>query len=282
MDSALTIVSETRLPFGAAQLVDWQWPTPLDVTVREDRHMIEMSLPPLATDGVAAFPDISPQRFSFIGSLFMRPAGVTIRARSAGGHIRVVRLAVEPERFPALAGKDIDMREDALRAALDLREAAPRTLLHRIREELTAPGFASEALIEAYAAALVIETMRSLDKAVDEKRDGGRLAGWQYRRVRERIEAAEPLPSVSELADLCGVSLRHFLRLFRALTGEGVAEHIGRVRRDRACDLLKDRAVPLKEIAVRLGFLHASSFSAAFRREMGISPSSYRKQNMRN
>jgi AraC family transcriptional regulator len=151
------ILATARVPFGVAQIVEWRWPSPMDVTACESAHMIEMPLPPLAADGTASFPDISPQRFSVMGSLFLRPAGVMIRARSPGGHIRVVRLAAEPARFAEIAGGEIRRDEAVLRTALDLRADRPRLLLHRIRDELTSPGFGSDALIEAYGAALMIE-----------------------------------------------------------------------------------------------------------------------------
>jgi len=279
-DSPL-ILASAQLPFGVAELVEWRWPSPMDVTVRSPVHMIELSLPPLSTDGTASFPDIAPDRSSIIGSLFLRPAGVAIRARSVGGHVRVVRLAAQPIRFAEVAGADIGWEEDVLRVALDLRADGPRRLLHRIREELTGPGFASAALVEAYATALMIETARALREGLVSRQERGRLAGWQYRRVCERIETPGAPPTMSELAMLCGLSIRHFLRLYRALTGETPAAHIARAQRARAIALVEDDALPLKQVAARLGFAHASSFSEAFRRETGISPSRYRQRNRR-
>lgn len=282
MDVTPRILADRRIPFGVAEIVDWRWPSPMDVVVCESRHMIEMSLPPLATDGTACFPDISPHRFCMMGSMFLRPAGVTIRARSIGGHIQVVRLAVEPGRFAEIAEEEIGSEEDLLRAALDLRTEAPRLLLRRIRDELLNPGFASAALVEAYGAALMIETARALRSEAGRKRDGGRLASWQYRRVCERIEAAGAPPTVSELAGLCGLSVRHFMRQYRALTGESATAHIAREQLARASALLEDGGLPLKEVAARLGFAHSSSFSAAFRHATGASPSSFRQRNRKH
>jgi AraC family transcriptional regulator len=275
------ILATARVPFGVAQIVEWRWPSPMDVTACDSAHMIEMPLPPLAADGTASFPDISPQRFSVMGSLFLRPAGVMIRARSPGGHIRVVRLAAEPARFAEIAGGEIRRDEAVLRTALDLRADRPRLLLHRIRDELTSPGFGSDALIEAYGAALMIETVRALLSQAERKGGQGRLAGWQYRRVCDRIESEEAPPTVSELARLCGLSVRHFVRLYRMLAGESVTARIARTQLTRASALLHEDALPLKEIAARLGFTHASSFSTAFRRATGLSPSRYRQQSGR-
>jgi len=281
MDVTFNILAARPVPIGDAQLVEWRWPSPMDVTVCEDRHMIEMSLPPLAPAGLASFPDLCPGRFSFMGGLFLRPAGIAIRARSAGGRIQVVRVAVDPTAYAAIVGTDFDYTEMTLRAGLDLRSDAPRTLLQRLHDELTAPGFASAALVDAYATALVVETARGVVARAERRVDVGRLAGWQYRRTCERIEADLPLPTLTELAQLCGVSPRPFARLYRALTGESVMAHIARVQVARATTLLMDEGLPLKEISARLGFSHPGSFSTAFRRAMGVTPSRYRRERPR-
>lgn len=276
-NDASTLLAAQDLSFGEAQLVEWHWPSPLDLTVSEDRHMIEMSLPPFAKDGRASLPDLSPRHFSFMGGLFVRPAGVTIRALSEGGHIQVARVSVRPEAYADLAGTEIDYEEPALRAGFDLRDPTCRTLLLRLRQELLAPGFASGTLIDAYATALVLETARRLSGGMKQKASTGQLASWQYRRVCSRI-ADDPLPpTLDELAQLCRVSPRHFSRLYRGLTGEGVTTHIAHTQITRAKAMLEQRDLPLKEISARLGFSNPGSFSTAFRRATGVAPSNYRK-----
>jgi len=271
------VIASSPLPYGDAQLVEWHWPSPMDVVAREERHMIEMSLPPFACDGAAAFPDLAPDRFSFIGSLFVRPAGVLVRSRSAGGRIQVVRLAVE--RGGPAHGVVSRLAEDVdkLRAALDLREQAPRMLLRRIRDELLRPCRDSAALIRAYADALLIEIERALEHCARAARERGRLADWQYHRVCERIAAEGKAPSQAELARLCGVSTRHFSRLYRALTGESASAAIERARIGRALQLMEGSA-PLKDIAGQLGFAHPAAFSHAFRRVTGKSPNVARRR----
>lgn len=272
------ILAHVSLPIGEAQIVDWHWPSPMEAISCEDRHMIEMSLPPLATDGTGCFPEIAPGRFSHIGNVFLRPAGIRLYSRSNGGHIRIVRLAIEQECYESTTGHSIDAKLDILRLCLDLRDDRPRALLKRMYEELINPGFAGAALLEAYGTALVIETARSIAAHRERYANRGRLAGWQYRRVCERIEAEGPAPTLAELAALCGVSIRHFVRLYRALTGESVTAHLVRSQVARAAVLLKDDSLPLKQVAARLGFAHPGSFSAAFRRATGMSPSQYRQQ----
>ncbi len=277
MNAEPHILSQIRSSAAEAQIVEWIWPSPMDVEARESRHMLEMSLPPFATDGAACFPDIAPDRYSFMGAMFLRPAGIALRARSAGGRIRVVRCAVDPDRFAEVIEREIEWSESELRVCLHLRSETLRDLFQRLRGELVSPGLASATLVEAYTTALIIEAARTLDAGL-EGRSEGRLAGWQYRRITERIAEEIPPPSVSELARLCGVSSRHLLRLYRNLAGESVIAHIERAQAQRAKALLDETDLPLKTIAARLGFAHTGSFSTAFRRATGMTAREYRQR----
>jgi len=276
MQPAAAILAHASLPYGGVELVEWRWPSPLDLVVREDRHMIELSLPPHSAAGMAAFPDLAPDRFHFMGSMFVRPAGVRLHARSIGGHIRVIRLAVEPRA--TVIGDRLGLEDGAPMYGLDLRDKGPQLLLRRIRDELLHPGHASDALIRAYSDALLIETVRSIDARRCTGCERGRLAGWQHQRVVERMNADGPPPDVAELARLCGVSTRHFTRLYRALTGESAAQAIARTRMRRATALLAVGESPIKAIAAELGFADGAGFATAFRRAMGVSPSRYRQR----
>lgn len=280
METEPNILARAFLSIGEAQLIEWCWPSPMDVIAREDRHMIEMSLPPLATDGSACFPEIDPDRSSFMGSLFFRPAGVLLRARSAGGRNQVMRIAVEPRLYSAIVGGKIDYGEEALRAGLDLRNEVARQLLANIRRELLEPGARSGRLLDLYAEALVIEVARAISSRSRRRRQLARLTDWQYRRVRDRIEQDGKPPTLSELSDLAGVSERHFTRLYRALTGEAPSARIRRVRLERAKRLLEGSALPIKAIAAQTGFAHPTTFSNAFREALGMGPDAFRRSRL--
>jgi AraC family transcriptional regulator len=159
---------------------------------------------------------------------------------------------------------------------MHLRSEALKSIFQLLRRELMEPGFASVALVEAYATALMVETARRVTE--DPPRAEGRLAAWQYRRINERLAEQEKAPTVAELATLCGVSPRHLLRLYRNIAGETVTAHIQRTQVHRAQAMLRTGDLPLKEIAARLGFAHAGSFSSAFRRVAGVTPRVYRQQ----
>ena len=277
MDLTPTVLHEIRSPIGDAQVIEWTWPTPMDVTVCETRHMLEMSLPPLSTDGAGCFPEVAPNRFNFVGGMFLRPAGLALRARSTGGRIQVVRCVVDPQRYAEVVEREFAWSERNLRACLDLRSDVLKLLFQRLRLELAAPGLGSAALAEAYMTALMVEAARVVADP-REPRAEGRLAAWQHRRIGERLAEDRISPTVRELAELCGVSPRHLLRLYRNLTGESVIAQIARAQADRARRLLADSDLPIKEIAARLGFSSPGSFSTAFRRATGVSPRDFRQR----
>lgn len=77
------------------------------------------------------------------------------------------------------------------------------------------------------------------------------------------------------LADIAGsahLSQYHFLRLFKAATGEPPRRYLTRLRVERARRHLLQGRSTLAEIARRCGFTSADHLSAAFRRELGARP----------
>lgn len=276
------IIAARPVPIGDVQIVEWCWPSPLDIVAREGRHMIELSIPPHSVDAVGSFPDLAPGHRTRMGRMFVRPAGVAIRSRSAGGRIRVSRLAVEPTAFENLAGEPIVWNATTLSAGLDMRDPTVLWLMERLRAELESPGFGHAVLVDAYATSLAIETARLLKGVSANGRETGRLAHWQERRVCERLAVEGPPPSVAELAQLCGISARHFARLYGGETGIGASARIAEMQVGRARSLLRTSDLPMKEIAARLGFARAGSFSSAFRRATGQTPSAYRQEHRKS
>lgn len=74
------------------------------------------------------------------------------------------------------------------------------------------------------------------------------------------------------LADVAALSRFHFSRVFRAETGEGVAEAVRRMRLNRAALLVVATRDPVPDIARRCGFGHPGSFERAFAAAFGATP----------
>lgn len=81
---------------------------------------------------------------------------------------------------------------------------------------------------------------------------------------------------LERVAEAGAFSPCHFHRIFRALAGETLAEHIQRSRLQRAAKELIDGALPLPRIAGRAGYAGVAAFTRAFRTAYGVPPSAYR------
>ena len=106
----------------------------------------------------------------------------------------------------------------------------------------------------------------------------GGLASWQQRVVVEHIEKhlSETL-QLATLAELVHLSPQHFCRAFKQSLGLPPVRYHGSRRIERAKLLLAQAGLPVTEIGLTLGYSETSSFSAAFRRATGLTPTAYRR-----
>lgn len=104
-----------------------------------------------------------------------------------------------------------------------------------------------------------------------------KLGSAQSRRVIDFMHAhlAEDL-AIPDLALLCGVSISHFSRAFKASFGVPPYRYFLRLRVESAMSMLRTGSVPLVTIAQACGFSDQSHFSKVFREMTGMTPSSYR------
>jgi AraC family transcriptional regulator len=84
-------------------------------------------------------------------------------------------------------------------------------------------------------------------------------------------------PTVHELAAAAAVSPFHFHRIWRALTGETVAQTVLRLRLEASEDLLARGGTSVTDTSEAVGFGTPQSFARAFRRHFGVTPSERRR-----
>jgi AraC family transcriptional regulator len=106
----------------------------------------------------------------------------------------------------------------------------------------------------------------------------GGLPAWQQKRVVEFIEEhlAEEI-SLAALAELVDLSLYHFARTFTQSFGAPPHRYHMARRMDRAKGLLQRPALSVTQIGARIGFRETSSFTRAFRKFTGLTPTEYRR-----
>lgn len=259
-----------------------RWPSPWECWTRySDEHAIVYSLTPMPEKTEVRYESVWPRnQFAALGRVAFFPANQPFAGRSVGGPQRLLRCGIPVSCFEDLARRGEDWTARELMAAVDITASSVQATLLRIAEEVVNPGLASALLIEGLINTLVVDVARHLDgSATATPGRSGKLARWQMRRVEERLESLTGgLPSLEELGGLCGIGPRQLMRAFRATTGATVYDRLRALQLARARLLLSRTDLPLKQIAHELGYVHAASFSAAFRRECGETPGSFRRR----
>ena len=99
-------------------------------------------------------------------------------------------------------------------------------------------------------------------------------------RTRDLIDRryGEPL-DLDALARTAHVSPRHFSRSFRRTFGETPYQYLLTRRIERAGHLLRTTEMRVAEVCLAVGFSSVGSFTTTFRRRVGSSPTSYRREN---
>jgi AraC family transcriptional regulator len=111
----------------------------------------------------------------------------------------------------------------------------------------------------------------------------GGLAGWQMRAITSYIE--ENLNQQISLVALAGrvrLSQFHFCRAFKESFGVPPLRYHLERRIQRAKELLSDPKMSITEAGLILGYAQTGSFSLAFRKVTGQTPSQFRRNFTRN
>jgi AraC family transcriptional regulator len=166
----------------------------------------------------------------------------------------------EIEFTPRLFFQDRDLSQTAL----------------KLKDQIGSP--VSRAYAEALGIVLAHELIRMKDPAVAPCATGGGLAGWQQKRLGEYISAhlVDDI-SLIDLAEIAQLSPFHFARAFKRSFGDPPHRYLMHRRIEFAKALLENPAHSVTEIAHAVGFADPASFTAAFRRSVGTTPTAYRR-----
>ncbi|THF76223.1 AraC family transcriptional regulator [Cohnella fermenti] len=87
--------------------------------------------------------------------------------------------------------------------------------------------------------------------------------------------------TVDSLASVAGLSRFHFMRLFKERFGKGAMEYRTELRLQEAKRLMREGDLPLAEIVYRIGYSSESYFSTLFKKQTGIAPVVYQRNQRR-
>jgi AraC family transcriptional regulator len=268
------IEAEASFGFGRVQIVRRVWDEPIDVVGASNEHRLEFAMLPRSSAARGCFPDrrgIHP--FARFGEVFFFPAGQVVHAKSQCQRQYSVVCSFQPEAVELGFHGRPQWTDARLQASLNITNPSIRSLLSRLGKELRDPGFAGAAMIEMIAGQVSIELARYLSGIEELPRTGG-LSARNLRLIDERLAQNGAPPSLTELAGLCGLSVRHLTRAFRTSRRQSISNYIAECRIERAKHLLAS-GTSVKWIACTMGFSSPAALSTAFRRATGERPRDY-------
>ncbi|WGD50082.1 AraC family transcriptional regulator [Bradyrhizobium sp. CB1650] len=215
---------------------------------------------------------------NFTGKLTFVPAGHDFHGSQKPRTLnRTIYFYIDPRgplADPALRFGELEFRPRLFFYDHDLWQTALK-----LKSQVESSG----AMLRQYAEALGILLSHELvrinsDATLCETVTHGGLASWQRKRVAAYIEehVADDIP-LATLAELARLSPWHFSRSFKQSFGVPPHKYHARRRIERAKQLLANRDLSVTAIAFEVGFSETSTFTAAFHRLTGQTPSKYRR-----
>jgi AraC family transcriptional regulator len=216
-------------------------------------------------------------------NLTLQPRGTPTRYLAHGGikfgqvflPDALLDRASDAESLPALSGR---LRDDL--------SFVPEKTLHTLTSDYLRRAFdrnipATSLEMEGRALLLVDWLLRlHQSPRVDVASQAGGLSSRHLRRATDFIleHLAEDI-CLDDLAELTGLSCKHFARAFKQSTGLPPHQFLIVKRTEAAKRCLVNGKASLSDIALACGFADQSHFTATFRKVVGIPPGSWRRHH---
>jgi AraC-like DNA-binding protein len=188
---------------------------------------------------------------------------------------RMVFFYLEPEKVPIPS----ETANAALAPRLFFEDAMLWSTALKLKQLVESAGSDNRLYLEALGVVLAHELVRLNAGAqrIEAPARGG-LAPWQQRIVTTYIEEhlAEQIP-LATLAQLVRLSPYYFCRAFKQSLGLPPHRYHNKRRIEQAKLLLAKPAPSVTDIGMTVGFSETSSFTTAFRKATGLTPTAYHR-----
>ena len=159
------------------------------------------------------------------------------------------------------------------------RDPGLRQLVTLLSAEAAQGGVFGRLYADSLAYAIVARLLCLNEKISPPARsESSPLPGHLVQRVIERMRDLSADLDLDTLAAETGYSQRHFIRMFRAATGQTPHHFLINLRLDHAKKLLRLNRASLIDVAAACGFSSHAHMTHVFRRVLGVTPSDYRNQ----
>ena len=156
-------------------------------------------------------------------------------------------------------------------------------IIENIHKVYGSDEFASKQEIQSLFSILMIHILRCM--TADLGLSGEKAEPCMYDRQAGEIEAFfekhyDSFPAPVELAQQLCVSTRQLDRIIKQLFAMSFSGKLAQTKTELAKDLLETTDLSAASISEKLGYNSPASFSAAFKKQTGLSPGTYRKNNI--
>ena len=211
------------------------------------------------------------------GSICMTPAGSSISAEW-NDSLEIVNVCFMPEFLEKIAiengfSTNFDLVEEQ-REHDPVIQHLGLALIH----ETSGSNPTSKLYAETITQTLAIHTLKDYSTASEKKVIKGGLTGYRLRNVKDYInDNLEQDITLTELAEVAGLSQYHFSRAFRKSTGLTPRKYLNERRIEKAKYLLSTSDLPIVEVSLATGFKTQSHFTSLFRKMTRFTPRTWRE-----
>ena len=142
----------------------------------------------------------------------------------------------------------------------------------------------SRAIVNALSSVLLVLIVRAYLEQGGEAPLGGILNGLRDKRLRQLIQTVVSRPedewNIEKMTELANLSRAQLMRLFKQQTGISPHAFVNLIRLRQAAVLLRQTADSVLSVALNVGFQSETHFGKAFKKQYGISPGQYRKNEV--
>ena len=216
------------------------------------------------------------RRLQVPGDVKIVPPGIPRVWETESATIKLSMYLNAPLMFSAAAAMHVDPERIAISPRLHVRDPHIEHIAWALKAELENPAPFGRLYGEALGLALATHLLRSYAPA-RAVATAGSLSQPRLSRVLNYVrDNLDRDLSLTELANVAGVSPSHFKTLFRQRMGMPVHQYVIRRRVEYAAELLTRGNRPLAEIALQAGFSNQSHLARWTRRILGATPQSLR------
>lgn len=252
---------------------------PTDCTVSEDRLAFWLPI-----QGSCSVRSTHAQRsYAFEGNkIVVYPPGGQWRG-SWQGSATCIKLEIGPAILRDLRNGDVWF--PARRHVAVVEDEKIRYSMLAMHQDLCTPSSGSDLFAQHIARGIAqhyLERYCGAPEADEHSRPEPKLSQTELQRVTAFIDTRlQSRITLADMAKVLDMSATSFSRRFRQTTGIPPYRYVLQARIELAKKaLLQQHGLPLAELALSLGFYDQSQFGNTFRKQMGISPSDYRRLHL--